>query len=142
MKNLTISEALAYANKYYDEKGLRHVLWVADYVGQDNLIVAKNKNDAVVLAIMHDLIEDTKFLEENKDVLSDDLAYGLDLLTKPLDMNYDDYCKRIRLAAGDKVFGYLAYQVKIADMKDHLMQTETLTDKLKAKYLSGLRYLL
>ena len=68
--------------------------------------------------------------------------YALDLLTKPADMNYDDYCKRIRSAAGDKVFGYLAYRVKIADMKDHLMQTETLTDKLKTKYLSGLRYLL
>ena len=137
MKNLTIINALAYANKYYDEKGLRHALRVADY-----LIVAKYKNDAVVLAIMHDLIEDTKFMDENQDILSDDIMYALDLLTKPADMNYDDYCKRIRSAAGDKVFGYLAYRVKIADMKDHLMQTETLTEKLKAKYLSGLRYLL
>ncbi len=142
MKNLTISNALAYANKYYDEKGLRHALRVADYVEQDDLIVAKYKNDAVVLAIMHDLIEDTKFMDENQDILSDDIMYALDLLTKPADMNYDDYCKRIRSAAGDKVFGYLAYRVKIADMKDHLMQTETLTEKLKAKYLSGLRYLL
>lgn len=141
MQNLTILNALAYANKYYDEKGLRHALRVADYVGQDNLIVAKYKNDAVVLAIMHDLIEDTKFIDENQDVLSDDIMYALNLLTKPADMNYDDYCKRIRLAVGD-VFGYLAYRVKIADMKDHLMQTETLTEKLKAKYLSGLRYLL
>lgn len=88
------------------------------------------------------LIEDTKFMDENQDILSDDIMYALDLLTKPADMNYDDYCKRIRSAAGDKVFGYLAYRVKIADMKDHLMQTETLTEKLKAKYLSGLRYLL
>lgn len=142
MKNLTISEALAYANKYYDEKGLRHALRVADYVGQDNLIDEKNKNDAIILAIMHDLDEDTKCLDENPEILSADFKYVLDLLTKPSDMDYDDYCKRIRLAAGDNGFGYLAYRVKIADMKDHLMQTETLTDKLKAKYLSGLRYLL
>ena len=137
-----IIKLVEYGNKYYDEKGLGHALRVADYVGQDDLIVAKYKNDAVVLAIMHDLIEDTKFMDENQDILSDDIMYALDLLTKPADMNYDDYCKRIRSAAGDKVFGYLAYRVKIADMKDHLMQTETLTEKLKAKYLSGLRYLL
>ena len=30
MKNLTIINALAYANKYYDEKELRHALRVAD----------------------------------------------------------------------------------------------------------------
>lgn len=142
MKNLTVSNALAYANKYYDEKGLRHALRVADYVGQDNLINEKNKNDAIVLAIMHDLAEDTKFVDENPDVLSSDFIYALNLLTKPSDMDYDDYCKRIRLAAGDMSFGYIAYRVKIADMKDHLMQTETLTEKLKVKYLSGLRYLL
>ena len=87
MKNLTVSNALAYANKYYDEKGLRHALRVADYVEQDDLIVAKYKNDAVVLAIMHDLIEDTKFMDENQDILSDDIMYALDLLTKPADMN-------------------------------------------------------
>ncbi|MDF2885564.1 MAG: hypothetical protein K0R54_6138, partial [Clostridiaceae bacterium] len=29
-----------------------------------------------------------------------------------------------------------------ADMKDHLAQTETLTDKLKEKYLKALPYLL
>lgn len=35
-----------------------------------------------------------------------------------------------------------AYWVKLADMKDHLSLTDTLTDKLKEKYLSGMRYLL
>jgi hypothetical protein len=32
--------------------------------------------------------------------------------------------------------------VKLADMKDHLMLKETLTDKLKEKYLTGLAELL
>lgn len=36
----------------------------------------------------------------------------------------------------------IAYWVKIADMKDHLIQTATLTDKLKEKYLRGLAILL
>lgn len=35
-----------------------------------------------------------------------------------------------------------AYWVKLADMKDHLAQTDTLTDKLKDKYLTALPYLL
>ena len=34
------------------------------------------------------------------------------------------------------------YWVKIADMKDHLAQTDTLTDKLKEKYIEALPYLL
>ena len=34
------------------------------------------------------------------------------------------------------------YWVKIADMRDHLEQTDTLTDKLKEKYLAALPYLL
>lgn len=34
------------------------------------------------------------------------------------------------------------YWVKIADMKDHLSQKETLTERLKEKYLEGLVILL
>ena len=34
------------------------------------------------------------------------------------------------------------YWVKLADMKDHLTQTGTLTDELKEKYLKALPYLL
>ena len=35
-----------------------------------------------------------------------------------------------------------AYWVKMADMKDHLSETETLTDELKEKYLKALPCLL
>ena len=35
-----------------------------------------------------------------------------------------------------------AYWVKLADMKNHLAQTATLTYKLKGKYLEALSYLL
>ena len=38
--------------------------------------------------------------------------------------------------------GSIAYWVKLADMKDHLTLTDTLTEKLKEKYLRGLAILL
>ena len=44
--------------------------------------------------------------------------------------DYDEYIHSI-LDSGDK----LAILVKRADMKDHFMQAETLTDKLRDKYL-------
>ena len=54
-------------------------------------------------------------------------------------MDYIEYIKRIKKWADTR---QEAYWVKLADMKDHLAQTETLTDKLKEKYLAALPYLL
>lgn len=42
----------------------------------------------------------------------------------------------------DDYFTECAYYVKLMDVKDHLMQRETLTDKLKNKYTEALSYLL
>ena len=56
-------------------------------------------------------------------------------------MGYDEYCDIIKLSAKPD-WGKCAWFVKLADMKDHLSQVETLTPRLKEKYLSGLRYLL
>ena len=61
--------------------------------------------------------------------------------TKTDDELYEDYCRRIRNSA-DKDYGLCAWFVKLADIKDHLSLTKTLTPKPKEKYLSGLRYLL
>lgn len=52
-----------------------------------------------------------------------------------------EYCKKLHDGANTHV-GMLAYVVKLADIKDHLSQIDTLTPQLKEKYLSGLRYLL
>lgn len=87
---------------------------------------------------MHDLKEDTNwsggFSSEYEQV-----EKCLDWLTKPKDMDYIEYIKRIRKWADTRPE---AYWVKLADMKDHLAQRETLTDKLKEKYLAALPYLL
>ncbi len=56
-------------------------------------------------------------------------------------MSYTEYCKRIDLATSTYT-GKPAYYVKFADIKEHLYLTDTLTNRLKEKYLNGLRYLL
>ena len=60
-------------------------------------------------------------------------------MTKENEQNYVEYIDAIKSSA-DKC--QEAYWVKIADMKDHLSQTDTLTDKLKKKYLAALAHLL
>ncbi len=126
------------AKEYYDEKTYAHAARVAQYVAENNMIPESKMDDCIALAWMHDLKEDTNwtgcFGIEYKQV-----EKCLDWLTKPKDMDYIEYIKRIRKWADTR---QEAYWVKLADMKDHLMQTETLTDKLKEKYLAALPYLL
>lgn len=137
--NSTVSEALFVAKKYYTPETYAHAIRVAEYVEKDNMLNEDSKDACISLALMHDLLEDTEFDASD---LDPDLYYALDLLTRKKEVPYDDYCKKIREVAGENEWGFYAYRVKIADMKDHLNQTETLTEKLKAKYLSALRYLL
>lgn len=133
-----IGYAMRMAKEYYDEKTYAHATRVAQYVAENNLIPKDKMDDCIALAWMHDLKEDTKwsggFSSEYEQV-----EKCLDWLTKPKDMDYIEYIKRIRKWADTRPE---AYWVKLADMKDHLAQTETLTDKLKEKYLVALPYLL
>lgn len=134
--------AMEIAKHYYDEKTYQHAMRVAGYVAS-NLSIPRNlRNDCVCLAIMHDLVEDTEF--EARDLSDDYINFrnALILLTKPKDMKYADYCRQIASDKGTCSKNLCAYWVKLADMKDHLNLKETLTDKLKAKYLEGLAELL
>lgn len=131
-------KAISAAREYYDEETYYHAMRVAAYVADDNLIPDDKKDDCIVLAIMHDLLEDTEF-----DILSVPMECHLEdclqILTKDKDTAYEEYIKHIKE-------GYThhpeAYWVKLADIKDHLCQTETLTDKLKEKYVNAMPYLL
>lgn len=88
---------------------------------------------------MHDLIEDTKYSSGGFGAEYSYFEECLNLLTRPKDMDYLKYIKKIRDFSNIRPE---AYWVKMADMKDHLSQTETLTDNLKEKYLKALPYLL
>ena len=132
-----IGYALRMAKMYYEPDTYDHALRVAAYVA-DNEIIPDNKMDICIsLAIMHDLIEDTRY--EEFESIPEELENGLSIITKDHDTNYNDYIKYI---VKNKNEYPEAYWVKMADMKDHLAQTETLTDKLKEKYLTALPYLL
>ena len=128
---------LRMAKYYYEPKTYDHALRVAAYVA-DNDMIPKNKMDLCIsLGIMHGLVEDTSYSEFN--TIPAELSYGMKIITKRRDENYIDYIKNI---VANKKECPEAYWVKMADMKDHLAQTETLTDKLKEKYLAAIPYLI
>ncbi len=137
-ESMKISKALELAANYYDEKTYLHAMRVAGYVAQNMTIPYEYRDECVALAICHDLIEDTECKISN---FPDNFKEALKLLTKSKEENYVDYCKKLRPTRGTN-YQNCAYWVKLADMKDHLSLTDTLTDKLKEKYLSGLAVLL
>lgn len=136
---ISISQALIWAKQYYPQDKYDHAIRVMQYVYENPLIPKKYKNDCLVLAIMHDLVEDTTFTGDN---LPEQIHKALYLLTKPKNLEYPEYIKQLRQESGLSEAGICAWWVKLADMKDHLAQTETLTDRLKEKYLAALPYLL
>lgn len=130
--------AIKAAREYYDDATYYHVMRVAAYVASDNLIPDNRKDDCIILAIMHDLLEDTEF-EISSFPMNFYLKDCLAILTKDRESTYEEYINCIK---NDYLYHPEAYWVKLADIKDHLCQTETLTDKLKEKYLSAIPYLL
>ena len=136
---MKISTALKLAKEYYSKNGYDHAMRVAGYVAENMSIPPEYRDDCVCLAIMHDLIEDTDF--QLTPYYPKNFSQALLLLTKPREMSYVDYCKNLRCV--DYLnYRMCAYWVKLADMKDHLSLKDTLTDKLKQKYLEGLAELL
>lgn len=130
--------AIKVARRYYDDKTFYHAMRVAAYTTENNLIREHKVDRCVALAIMHDLLEDTGYISDDK-ILDDDFIKCLNILTKREGESYEDYLKNIR----NNYDCYPeAYWVKQADMKDHLMQKETLTDELKDKYLNAMPELL
>ncbi len=133
-----LRDAIKVAREYYEDSTYQHVMRVEAYVANDNLIPDEKKDDCMVLAVMHDLLEDTEF-----NISLFNMNYGmkecLKILTKDSESTYEEYIKHIK---DNYPYRPEAYWVKLADMKDHLAQTDTLTDKLKEKYLAALPYLL
>lgn len=135
---VSVAYALKIAKKYYPKDKYDHAIRVMGYVAENEMIPREYRDDCVALAVMHDLIEDTEYTGAE---LPDNMQKALKLLSKPRDVDYNAYIKKIK-AHNDTVYGMCAYWVKIADMKDHLAQTETLTGELAHKYLGALPYLL
>lgn len=134
-----IGYALRTAKQYYNPDTYKHALRVASFV-VDNIFIPDSKMDnCIALAIMHDLEEDTNWDKNKCYELDEYLKESIGLITRKKNVSYIEYIKNIK---ENMVLYPEVYWVKIADMKDHLAQTDTLTDKLKEKYIEALPYLL
>ena len=126
---------------YYEPKTYEHCLRVARNAINNVCLERDEKQTAYIIGLCHDLLEDTAVIvEEIADVTDlnvDFLNDVLGALTKNKSETYVDYIKRLK----DSKNKY-SYIVKLADMKDHLSQKDTLTDRLKEKYWNALPELL
>lgn len=134
-----LSYALKVAKEHYPKDKYDHAMRVMQYIADNEMIPYEYKEDCLALAVMHDLLEDTNYKIGYK--LGDNFTDALKLLTKPKEMDYIEYIKKIH-DTGYTDWKMCAWWVKLADMKDHLAQTETLTERLRDKYLAALPYLL
>lgn len=147
--HVDVMKAKAIAKKYYDKKTFAHAERVSQYVAENYFIPVMFQPVCVCLAWMHDLLEDTEYANDPKfelraadPYLQEMFDVALQLLTKPKKMDYISYIQRFHDKKIQPATRYVAWCVKLADMKDHLSETDTLTDKLKDKYLKALPYLL
>jgi hypothetical protein len=136
-------------NNYTDET-YKHAGRVADYAVKNPMISSDDEKMFIYcVAMCHDLLEDTAVTKENISKVTqkfgqDLFLYGRSISDCVLELThnkeletYNDYICKIKNNGNP-----ISYIVKLADMKDHFMQTETLTEKLKEKYIDAIRYLL
>ena len=152
-----LSKAVRFCTQHYDTETLKHVYRVATYVTENPLydqLSNEMQETAYIIALLHDIIEDnfdSMSVREGVNELLCPIIYNgakiacaaLDRLTQQPKENYLNYIVRLRDGNDEQAsYNVIAYIVKLADMKDHLMQKDTLTDKLKKKYWEALPYLL
>lgn len=134
-------QLLHLAVTYLPEEVYKHSLRVMLYVMCNDSIPQDIHDDCILVAIAHDLMEDGGLNACDFPELDDDVWAAIQCITKHKDDQYIDYIKNIKGSRGMR-HGQIAYWVKMADMKDHFSQKDTLTDHLKKKYLEALPYLL
>ena len=137
-----IARVLHWTRFYYSQDTFQHVCRVAEYVTSNKAIPPELKERCYLVALMHDILEDTNFdIEDFRKY--EYVRYHSEVMTEAIlqlthnkkTETYEEYIAKIPK-------GSIAYWVKLADMKDHLTLTDTLTEKLKEKYLRGLAILL
>lgn len=119
-----------YAGKPY----IRHPMAVAKTV--EAMVGYTFDHPAVVVAILHDVVEDSDLEVEDIDILfGKDIADAIEAITKRPDEDYlSEYIPRV-------AFNSYATIVKIADLMENLSNTATLKPKNEAKYLAALEKL-
>lgn len=137
-----IEEARQIAEKYLSKKGYLHSQRVAQYTEENPMIPEELKEQCAALAWIHDVWEDSGCGTEEIRALDPQkrLLRSLNLITHGKnEETYEEYIRTIK--AMQKTYPEV-WWVKVADMKDHLTQRETLTPRLQDKYARALAILL
>ena len=137
-----IEEAKKLAEKYLDEKTYQHSERVARYTAENRMIPEHLRERCIALAWIHDVWEDSGCGTEEIRALDPQkrLLRSLNLITHGKnEETYEEYIRTIK--AMQKTYPEV-WWVKVADMKDHLTQRETLTPRLQDKYARALAILL
>lgn len=137
--DIRIVELMQLSEQWYPNKKFKHALRVACYASDAALKYPEvSSTDAFLVGLAHDLIEDTECPQDQlEEILGQELFNAILNLTKDDKESYQEYIERVIETKDD-----LTILVKRADMKDHMSQLDTLTDKLKDKYLPVLHYFL
>lgn len=125
---------------YYSMKTMEHVKRVTDLAMSNPFASLLDNIILHTVCRCHDLLEDTpitssqlkeilsKFIGEDRAIIA---MNAIEIITHDKTIeSYLDYIERIRYEHSDPY----AYLAKLSDMKDHLLQKKTLTDKKKEKY--------
>lgn len=123
---------------HYEYKTWVHTQRVASIALNNPMAEYINKDILNIVALCHDLLEDTdidifELRASLPESISNTCIVAIQLLTKNKDEDYTDYIRLIR--DSNNIYAYI---VKLADMKDHLIQKKTLTDKKRKKYFKAI----
>lgn len=140
-----IIKIIRFCEQHYNAETFAHAMRVA-CIGT-TLSNQEDRGNLFVIALCHDLIEDTDVTTTDLHILlGDDCPsenYGncvryIEQLTRSKETEtYQEYIKRIK-EKGD----CCTKIIKIADLKDHLEQKDSLKESLKDRYVNALCELL
>lgn len=139
---MTNNAMLELCNLYYDKQTFEHAKRVAtkaEEIAHFFNLSYETYYFVYQLGLAHDLYEDTDI--KRNTWFDEKFEKNLSLLTKEKDEDYNKYIKKIHLMTKNNPDYMPAYIVKLADIYDHFAQTETLTEKLKEKYVAAIAYL-
>lgn len=140
MDNITDYDILKVAVDYYSANQLSHALRVAQYAVEEAYFASESDQRVLwTIGLLHDILKDTSCSTATlvTAYCSQLEINSVKLLTQEKEDSYKEYI--IKIALSDNAF---AKAIKRADIKDHLLHEETLTEELKNKYYSVIKYLL
>lgn len=139
----SVINTIGLCQSLYKPETFQHCLRVARYAYEN--VFLETEEDKILgfcIGLCHDLLEDTDAtVGDIYNVISDPTIEWIEdvmtSLTRQQGESYEDYIRRLKESSNK-----IAYAVKLADMKDHLTQKDTLTEQLKEKYWAALPELL